>query len=267
LYLTKVMYSKPESNHSEAGFNLVEGAIVLSLVSALIGALLIGRELTTSGKIISVMSELAYFTNAQHQFTDKYKYRPGDIPSSYAEAAFVSGYTIPDCIDGNSGDGQWDISLTSRDDYATVYPLEVDYAFNQLSQSGFIKQNIDFDPCSNPSGEDMRVVGEERPASDVDSNIGYTFINALFMPTVDGEKIFLYSTTIGKNTRDDADMYLQGGAFPASFHRQIDAKIDQPDTPWRGKYIVDENCYDDNGYNMDADGTLCTGNLVEINAN
>ncbi len=255
--------------NSEAGFNLIEATIVLSIISALAGTIVIGRELVSGGKIVAVISELAYFSQAQEQFREQYKYRPGDVPVDKNFPTFTRGFTTPSCGDNALlGDGKWDAEIDDVADFDdnNIQPYEVDYGFNQLSVAGMIKQPMNFDPCSTDGKN--RNPGVERPASDIDDKIGYTFINNMFITAESETKYFLYVLRVGAHQEGGvSDMYLRGGAFNAKFHRDIDAKIDQPETPWSGKYVVDENCFDADGYLPESDETKCTGNLVEVDPN
>lgn len=260
---------KIKKDHRESGFNLIEGAIVLSIISALIGIVVIGRELVNSSKVVTVISELAYFSQAKEQFMQQYKYRPGDMPYDQTTYNFDEHTGIrPDCVADSThlGDGKWDEIIDSVDDFDSAIPYEVDYGFNQLSLTGLIKQRIMYDPCE---GAGERIPGTHRPASDMDSAVGYTFINNIFVPDpVNGwQQVGLYALRVGAHDNDsgnDRFLRLGGKGFTATFHREIDAKIDQPDTPWSGKYVTTENCYDTNGYRSEDDANECPGNLLEM---
>ena len=120
-------------NTSERGFNLIELSIVIVIISTLVASVIIGSELMNSGKVSAAIAEMAYYRNAQNEFFERYKYRPGDVPSSYMAEFFAGNAAETSCVTtANLGNNVWD----------DVH--EEDLAWLQLSYTDFIKQKIDF---------------------------------------------------------------------------------------------------------------------------
>ncbi len=104
----------------QAGFTLIEIAMVLVIIGLLLGAVLKGQELHTAARVRSVISMQYGFKAAYFGFLDRYRALPGD----YSGAAI----SIPGCgacLDGNN-DGQ------------IVGPDEPQIAWEHLSKAGFI---------------------------------------------------------------------------------------------------------------------------------
>lgn len=64
----------------QAGFTLVEIAIVLVIIGLLLGGVLKGQELITQAKIKNVSNDLSGVTAAIYAYQDRYKRLPGDDP-------------------------------------------------------------------------------------------------------------------------------------------------------------------------------------------
>lgn len=62
----------------QAGFTLVEIAIVLVIIGLLLGGVLKGQELITQAKIKNVSNDLNGITAAVYSYQDRYKRLPGD---------------------------------------------------------------------------------------------------------------------------------------------------------------------------------------------
>lgn len=118
----------------QAGFTLIEVALVLVIVGLLLGGVLKGQELTTAARVRNVISMQYGFKAAYFGFLDRYRALPGD----YRGAA----NNIPGCgacLDGNS-DGQ------------IAGPDEPQMAWEHLSKAGFITGSYTYPlPGAGPS--------------------------------------------------------------------------------------------------------------------
>jgi prepilin-type N-terminal cleavage/methylation domain-containing protein len=65
-------------NSSEAGFTLVEIAIVLVIIGLLLGGILKGQEMITQAKIKNVINDFNGITAAVTSYQDRYRALPGD---------------------------------------------------------------------------------------------------------------------------------------------------------------------------------------------
>jgi prepilin-type N-terminal cleavage/methylation domain-containing protein len=62
----------------QAGFTLVEIAIVLVIIGLLLGGILKGQEMINSGKIKSVINDMKAVSVAYYSYQDRYRAIPGD---------------------------------------------------------------------------------------------------------------------------------------------------------------------------------------------
>ena len=95
------------TNRKEAGFTLVELAIVMIIIGLLIGGILKGQELINNARIASTVANLKGISTAANTFRDQFSGFPGDFP--------VANVRLPNCaaapcINGN-GNNQVDGTL------------------------------------------------------------------------------------------------------------------------------------------------------------
>src|SRR6266478_10107184 len=74
------MTASPFSNRNsiEAGFTLVEIAIVLVIIGLLLGGILKGQEMITQAKIKNIINDFNGVTVAITSYQDRYRAIPGD---------------------------------------------------------------------------------------------------------------------------------------------------------------------------------------------
>ncbi|HET7200349.1 MAG TPA: prepilin-type N-terminal cleavage/methylation domain-containing protein [Burkholderiales bacterium] len=77
---TASAYNGRDSN--EAGFTLVEIAIVLVIIGLLLGGILKGQEMITQAKIKNVINDFNGVTTAVTSYQDRYRALPGDDPNA-----------------------------------------------------------------------------------------------------------------------------------------------------------------------------------------
>jgi prepilin-type N-terminal cleavage/methylation domain-containing protein len=112
-----------------AGFTLVEIAVVLVVIGLLLGAVLKGQELMTSAQVRNLMQRQDEIKAAYYGFPDRYQAPPGD----YAKASgTISGVSAGPCgtpaPDGN-GNGNYQIEMIGS---------EHTLAWEHLSKAGFL---------------------------------------------------------------------------------------------------------------------------------
>src|SRR5713226_231870 len=84
---------------TEAGFTLVEIAIVLVIIGLLLGGILKGQEMITQAKIKNVINDFNGITAAMNSYQDRYRALPGDdINAASRWAGAIAG----------TGNGQFD---------------------------------------------------------------------------------------------------------------------------------------------------------------
>lgn len=91
-----------KNTQKQAGFTLVELAIVMVIIGLLIGGILKGQELITNASISSTAAKLKAFESAFMTFQDTYKQKPGDMQRATSKIPECAGWSS--CRNGN-GDG------------------------------------------------------------------------------------------------------------------------------------------------------------------
>ncbi len=112
--------------HRQAGFTLVEMAIVLVIIGLLLGGILKGQELITSARVRNIADQNSGVQAAYYGFIDRYRQVPGDWSAVNAEQA------IPGVTTGGNANGRLD------GDNAWVEGLAL---WEQLSKARFIQGN------------------------------------------------------------------------------------------------------------------------------
>ena len=84
ILLPAALFSLRGSNmkHKNAAFTLVELAIVLTIISLLVGAMFIGQSVIRSSHLQSIERNVQLYIDATKLFQSKYKDLPGDFPTA-----------------------------------------------------------------------------------------------------------------------------------------------------------------------------------------
>jgi prepilin-type N-terminal cleavage/methylation domain-containing protein len=109
----------------QAGFTLIEIAIVLVIIGLLLGGVLKGQELITSARVRNIISQQDGVKAAYFGFLDRFRALPGDYSLASTNIANVAA--------GANGNGNGQI-LTSATDVIDEYIAVWDH----LSKAGFI---------------------------------------------------------------------------------------------------------------------------------
>ncbi|MBA3581427.1 MAG: type II secretion system protein [Gammaproteobacteria bacterium] len=80
----------------QAGFTLIEIAIVLVVIGLLLGTILRGQELVTNSRIRSAINEQKNIASAYYLYIDRYRQIPGDDPGAAARYSLTNPSTAPD---------------------------------------------------------------------------------------------------------------------------------------------------------------------------
>jgi prepilin-type N-terminal cleavage/methylation domain-containing protein len=81
-------------NRKQAGFTLVEIAIVLVIIGLLLGGILKGQEMITQAKIKNIVADFSGISAAYYGYQDRYRAIPGDDPNAatrWSGAGFGNG--------------------------------------------------------------------------------------------------------------------------------------------------------------------------------
>jgi prepilin-type N-terminal cleavage/methylation domain-containing protein len=76
------MQSFRRFSSTQAGFTLVELAIVMIIIGLLIGGVLKGQQLIENAKVTATISQVKSYQAAFHTFTDAYGGIPGDLANA-----------------------------------------------------------------------------------------------------------------------------------------------------------------------------------------
>ena len=98
------MKACPNKRSAQAGFTLVEIAIVLVIIGLLLGGILKGQEMITQAKIKNVINDFNGISAAMNSYQDRYRALPGDDVNAAGRWAVSFG--------GN-GDGQFDVAAAA----------------------------------------------------------------------------------------------------------------------------------------------------------
>ena len=121
----------------QAGFTLVEIAIVLVIIGLLLGGVLKGQEMIENAKIKSIASDMKSVQAAYHAYMDRYHATPGDEAVATMTAR---GWTGAIGTVGAAGDGRLVIPVASafQNSAATDQPS----VWSALRGSGFLPGNL-----------------------------------------------------------------------------------------------------------------------------
>ena len=101
----------------QAGFTLVEIAIVLVIIGLLLGGVLKGQELINSAKVKNMIGDFRTVSSLVYGYQDRFKLFPGDQTQAQLDLAFGAGVatacspvaTAGLCVQNNGRvDGAWD---------------------------------------------------------------------------------------------------------------------------------------------------------------
>lgn len=195
----------------QAGFTLIEIAIVLVIIGLLLGGVLKGQELITGARVRNVIQQQDGVKAAYFGFLDRFRALPGDFSGAKAAIAGVSD-------DGN-GDGK--IQTVA----AGAAKEEGILAWHHLAKAGFINGSYKYDTTQsdatnpkNPYGGFMAILfdkvygdgsGSDRHNLKTGPNIPVEILSEIDRKTDDGApytgsfQSSTYSSAAGASTAGD----------------------------------------------------------------
>ncbi|MCL2656798.1 MAG: prepilin-type N-terminal cleavage/methylation domain-containing protein [Betaproteobacteria bacterium] len=136
----------------QAGFTLVEIAIVLVIIGLLLGGVLKGQELIESAKVKNIAQDMRSIAVAVMSYQDKYRAMPGDDPNARArwgDVACALESATPPLGDGLIDQGEWTANNPST-------PTKASCVWNHLRLAGLLTG----DPSAvGPSNADGGIFG------------------------------------------------------------------------------------------------------------
>lgn len=111
----------------QAGFTLVEIAIVMVIIGLLLGGVLKGQEIITNARIKNLENDFNGITAAIYSYQDRYRALPGD--DEYAKKRFGSSVTVSS-DSSKKGNGKVDglFDSTKDDDESRIFWTHLRYA-------------------------------------------------------------------------------------------------------------------------------------------
>lgn len=94
-----------QQSRKEAGFTLVELAIVMIIIGLLIGGILKGQELVANAQVTATVAQIKGLDGALSTFRDKYSVLPGDMTSPSTR---LRDCTAAPCNDAGNANGRID---------------------------------------------------------------------------------------------------------------------------------------------------------------
>lgn len=185
---------------NQRGFSLVEIAIVLAVVSLLIGGVLRGQELIAAARVRNVIDQVRAVQVAYYGFQDRYNALPGDLTT--AQALTVSANASAAVV--SPGDG-W-VPLDDSQQF-----------FNNIALAGFITCT----PCQTKQSTASNPTANFSPTNLYGQPIGFAY--PLTVPTTNALGAYYWSTVANEGTKA---MVTTGGSIDSKSLAEMDRKID-----------------------------------------
>jgi prepilin-type N-terminal cleavage/methylation domain-containing protein len=170
----------------QAGFTLVEIAIVLVIVGLILGGVLKGQEMISNARVRSVIDQTTAIQTAVYAFQDRFRALPGDYLTAQATANLV-GVTA-----GGNGNGRVDTNA------------ERGLFWQHLGAAGFVTGSFD----GAAVNANLACVTASCPSNPFGGTMIYSYGNAGFGATTQTHEL-----RIGRN-------------IPVNILAEIDRKID-----------------------------------------
>lgn len=220
---------------SEAGFTLIEIAIVLVIIGLLLGGVLKGQELITGARVRNIIQQQDGVKAAYFGFLDRYRALPGD----YANAkATITGITdVAGCGNGTgNGDGNGQVVEALHENIL---------AWEHLSKAGFINGSY---TCA------ASAAAASAPANPYGRYLDLIYDNAYAGTTPPTRHNLKTGGSIPSDILAEIDRKVDdGNATLGSFRAQTGADVDSTTT----------NCYTAAGvWVSNPGGTNCGGATV-----
>lgn len=201
----------------QAGFTLVEIAIVLVIIGLILGGVLKGQELVTSARVRNIADQQNAIKAAFFAFQDRYKALPGDYPGAGANIPGLVGSTA-------NGDGDGFVAYTATGS-ASPNPNEANesvWAFLHMAAAGFIScaaciQN------GNATGSST--------ATNTSTNSPVNAYGGALALQYDA----VYGNPTNESTTNPAHNLKTGPNIPSSILAEVDSKLDDG-SPYSGSF-------------------------------
>lgn len=154
----------------QAGFTLVEIAIVLVIIGLLLGGVLKGQELIKNARVKAYKTTADAVTSAYNSYLDRYRSLPGDDTGATGRFPVAN---FPNVANGNGSgvlDGAWNSAALN---------VETNQFFMHLIAAGFLKGN-----ANAATAQEMKPKGPNGEILGVGNNLnGASGLSACFQNT------------------------------------------------------------------------------------
>jgi prepilin-type N-terminal cleavage/methylation domain-containing protein len=200
---------------SQHGFTLLEMAIVVTIVSMLIGGVLYGSAVVRNSRLQSMTADVERYQQAIADFRDKYGSLPGDMSNATSYwgtaadcNAYVTSWTAATC----NGDGNEKIESNN----------EMRRVWQQLYNAQFV--NIAYTGAQGPAGANDFTMGLNSPDTGVHGIFLLQYVdaptgNANYFPITRKHELYVTATNDGSSKPNI-------GVLTGKEAMGIDSKID-----------------------------------------
>ncbi|MBF0590131.1 MAG: prepilin-type N-terminal cleavage/methylation domain-containing protein [Magnetococcales bacterium] len=204
------------SRRNEAGFTLIEIAIVVVIIGLLLGGVLKGQELIRNARTHAIINQGNAVQGAVLGFQDRYRALPGDY--SVADTNIVGVTT------DHNGDGDSRVGILTGDEGGGSDD-EIVFVWEHLSRAGFISGS--FDGSNTNLNDTTWTCGEGACLTNP--------FNGHMMFLFDGAQVHPDATTW--STGPQNNQLTTGRLIPVEITAEMDRKIDDGD-PANGSFRV-----------------------------
>lgn len=236
-----------EQRRGEAGFTLVELAIVMIIIGLLIGGILKGQELIANAQTTATIAQMKGIDGALSTFRDKYSALPGDLRNPSQRLRGCTG----NCA--NSGGASRGNGRIDRPTTLGTAPRPTDegaLAFLHMAAADLIS-GVDIDANDNPPA-----FGAALPEAKIGGGfwLGYS---------TSGQAVGLGAGSMRAGHYLVFNGLVQNaggtnGGMTASQAAQVDRKLDDGDPQGGSAWAVGTGCVQSGEYNEDNDSSRCS---------
>lgn len=214
--------------NQEAGFTLIEIAIVVVIIGLLMGGVLKGQEMIRNARVHNLANQSNGINAAMLGFQDRYRSLPGDYLKAYDNIPNMvpSGSTAASTDYNGDGNGRVGGDPASTNTTETgSRKKEIALFWRQLAKSGFIGGDYDGSTTSLVAESAWTCPSTTCPSTAYNGALMFAYGDEYY--DVD-DKNASVSTTAGAKTKYDSRVHelTIGGNVPVEVIAEADAKVD-----------------------------------------
>lgn len=206
------------SNKTEAGFTLVELAIVLMIIGLLIGGILRGQELMENARVTSTIQQTKAYDGATTTFRDAYSALPGDITGPTTRLA---NCTASPCNVGGNGDGL----IAGTNGAGQITSLAGSIANTATSENRQFWVHLAATHLISgvsPAPGAQVAWGTDQPAAKISGGFQVGLVNISGTPAINGHFLILKNNATTGNIQEAVGTAAVSPLRAAQFDRKLD---------------------------------------------